>query len=213
MVTNFQLPQRFQVINGTSSFDAGIRILPFSGASAVATVVSGKLVSKLKVPSIYIIVVGAIFQVIGYAFLGTLQPSQSIPKKIYGFQVIAGVGCAFSYSNLMMLVAFVVEKRDAAVTLGAMNQFRGMGSAIGLAIVTSIFNYHTGSQLRKLGVAEPLTLVITQPHKSVPHALQDDVRTILSNGYNQQMLTLCAFGAAQVPVALLLWKRKQLVAV
>lgn len=113
VVTNFQLPQRFKLINGTSNFDAGIRIIPFSGASAVGTVVSGKLVSKLKVPSIYIILLGAVLQVIGYAFLGTLRASATIEKRIYGFQVIAGLGCAFSYSNLMMLVAFVVEKRDA----------------------------------------------------------------------------------------------------
>lgn len=94
-----------------------------------------------------------------------------------------------------------------------MNQFRGMGSAIGLAIVTSVFNYHVGSQLSQLGISDPLTTVATQNRKPLPPALQDDIRSILSEGYNQQMLTLCAFGAAQVPVALLIWKRKQLVAV
>jgi hypothetical protein len=97
-----------------------------------------------------------------------------------------------------------------AVAMGAANQFRAMGSAIGLAIVTSVFNDYVGSQLLRLRINVPLSVIAT--HKaSVSLAAQTELRGILSTGYNRQMLTLCAFGAAQVPAALLMWKRKQVV--
>lgn len=113
MVTIFQLPQRFKLINGTSDFDAAIKILPFSGALAVASVACGALVSKLKVPSVYISLLGGVLQVIGYAFLGTARASATIENKVYGFQAIAALGCGLSYSSVTILVAFVVEERDA----------------------------------------------------------------------------------------------------
>ncbi|KAH8897431.1 putative efflux pump antibiotic resistance protein [Thozetella sp. PMI_491] len=208
-VTNFQLPQRFLLINGLSNFDAGIRIVPFGAAFAVGTILSGKLASKLKVPGLYLICIGGLLQVAGYALLGTLQASVEVQPGVYGYQVLAGIGCSFSYSNLIMLVAYTAEKGDGAVALAAANQFRAMGGAIGLAVVTSIFNGHVGSQLVRLGITTPVPELTTQSEASLTPQLRDDIRGILSGGYNQQMLVLCAIGAAQVPAALLMWKRDQ----
>ncbi|KAF2868357.1 major facilitator superfamily domain-containing protein [Massariosphaeria phaeospora] len=212
-VTNFQLPQRFELINGLSNFNAGVRIIPFGVAFAFGTMLSGKLASKLRVPGIYLILLGALLQVAGYALLGTLSPSKAIQPGIYGYQVMAGIGCSFSYSNLIMLVAFTAEKRDGdeAVALGAANQFRAMGAAIGLAIVTSVFNGYVGSRFSQLGITVPVTTLATRHRSFLPPSLEGDIRNILSEGYNLQMLTLCAFGAAQVPAALLMWRRKQVV--
>ena len=111
-VTNYQLPQRFMLVNGVSSFGAAVRIIPFGGASAVGTVISGQLASKLKVPSIYLIIAGALLQIVGYALLGTLQASPVVEPKVYGFEIVAGLGCAFSFSNSLLLVAYTAEKRD-----------------------------------------------------------------------------------------------------
>lgn len=88
-----------------------------------------------------------------------------------------------------------------------------MGSAMGVAIVTSVFNYYVGHQLTQLGISDELTTAFAPNRGPLPPNLQEDIRGILTEGYNRQMLILCAFGAAQVPVALLFWKRKQIVAV
>ncbi|KAH7131785.1 MFS multidrug transporter-like protein [Dendryphion nanum] len=210
-VTNFQLPQRFILINGLSSFDSAIRIIPFGASSAFGTMLSGKLISKLRVPSIYLILVGAVLQVIGFALLGTLNDSRTIQKSVYGYQVLAGLGCAFSFSNLLLLVAFTAEKRDGAVAMGTANQFRALGSAVGLAIVTSVFNNYVGSHLPQLNLRDPAA-AIAPSHSQLPLETQYQIRKILSGGYNRQMLTLCALGAAQVPAALLMWRREQVVA-
>lgn len=95
-----------------------------------------------------------------------------------------------------------------AVALGAANQFRAMESAIGLAIVTSVFNGHVNGALAHLGLGTS-TAALTALREDLPPHLRSAVLSILSEGYNRQMIALSAFGAAQIPVALLMWKRNQ----
>lgn len=111
-VTYFQLPQRLMLVNGFSSFEAAIRTVPFGAASAAGNVLSGLLSSKLKIPSIYIILLGSTLQVIGFALLGTLRETQTIEKKVFGYQVIAGMGCTLSFATALILTAFTAEPRD-----------------------------------------------------------------------------------------------------
>ncbi|RYP49219.1 hypothetical protein DL768_005036 [Monosporascus sp. mg162] len=81
-VAAFQLPQRFQLINGLSSLDAGVRLVPFGGAVPVGTITSANVAGKLRVPAIYITIAGALLQVVGFALLGTLQVSLEIPPPL-----------------------------------------------------------------------------------------------------------------------------------
>lgn len=111
-VANFQPPQRFMLINGFSDLDAGVRIIPFGAGFAFGTIISGKLASRLKIPSIYMVLAGALCQVLGFALLGTLSASTAVSDATYGYQVIAGLGTGLGYINLIMLVAFTTSKRD-----------------------------------------------------------------------------------------------------
>lgn len=81
-VMNFQLPQRSQLVNGLSSLDAGVRLLPFGAAFPVGSVGSANIVSKLRVPGVYLVLAGAELQVIGYALLRTLDGSTAIQPAI-----------------------------------------------------------------------------------------------------------------------------------
>ncbi|OTA80297.1 hypothetical protein M434DRAFT_38029 [Hypoxylon sp. CO27-5] len=211
-VTAFQLPQRFQLVNGLSSLDAGVRLVPFGGAVPVGTITSAAVAGKLRVPAIYITISGALLQVVGFALLGTLQPSAGIPAAVYGYQVIAGVGCGISFQTLFLTIPFTADKCDQAVGLGTASQSRAMGSAIMVAISTSIFNDYVLSELSALGISDPSSLIETQNMTGIGASseLQDETKRILSEGYNRQMLVLCACGAAQAVVALLMWKKNQI---
>lgn len=101
--------------------------------------------------------------------------------------------------------------RTLAVAMGAANQFRIMGGAIGLAIVTSVFNGYVRSQFARLNISVPITDLAGGAELTLPPSLQDDMRRVLSEAYNHQMLVLCALGAAQIPASLLMWKRKQII--
>lgn len=101
-----------------------------------------------------------------------------------------------------------------AVALGTANQFRAMGGAIGLAVVTSVFNDYVGSQLSSLGIhvaVTDLASLLTHGQLALTATEQDELRSVLSDGYNYQMVVLAAFGAVQIPLALLMWRRQQVV--
>ena len=137
------------------TLDAGIRLLPFGGVFPVGCMTGTLLASKFKVPAIYLIFVGAILQLVGYAFLGTLGISVQVEKAVYGYLVLCGFGCGMSFTMAYITVPFTVDNCDKAVGMAAANQFRTMGSVMGLAIATSIFN---GYMLSHLAVWELITL-------------------------------------------------------
>lgn len=116
-VAYFQLPQRFQLVNGLSSLDAAVRVLPFGVASSTGTVLSGRVAGKAKIPAIYIVLFGAVLQVIGFALLGTLHETGGIEPATYGYMVLGGMGCGISYSTMILIVPFAAEKRDGGKCL------------------------------------------------------------------------------------------------
>jgi hypothetical protein len=211
-VTTYQLPQRFELVNELDSFDAGVRLIPYGAAFPVGSMISANLSSKLRVPGLYLSIVGSGFQVIGYALLSTLDSSVHITPGTYGYEVLCGLGCGMTYQMMYLMVPFTVGVRDKAVGMGAANQFRWMGSAFGLAIATAVFNGYTSSRLEALGVPGLASDYIAGNQGALPESLQSSVRDVLSGGYNRQMIVLCAFSAAEIPVTFLLWKTPQIVA-
>jgi hypothetical protein len=96
-----------------------------------------------------------------------------------------------------------------AVGLGAGSQFRFIGGSIVLAISTSVFNSYTRPQLENLlGISNLDSFVSIG---ALPAALQEQVRFILAEGYNRQIIVLCVSASLQAPASLLMWKKKQLV--
>lgn len=77
-----------------------------------------------------------------------------------------------------------------------------------VAITTSIFNAYVPSHLEELGIciSDPDHLIKTNSQQEKSE-VQDDARVILSEGYDRQMIVLCACGVAQVVVAILMWKK------
>lgn len=95
----------------------------------------------------------------------------------------------------------------------AIGQFRILGGAVGLAIVTNIFNRSMRPKL--LGLLLPpqvdAFLESTSILASFPEVTQVAVRSCLGEGYNLQMTVLIGFAAAQLPATLLMWTKKPFV--
>lgn len=99
---------------------------------------------------------------------------------------------------------------QAAVAMSAMVQFRTLGGALGLAIVTTVFtafvklklanasftSVEIGALLQTLGLFEILT-----------EEKANFARTVFAEGYNLQMKIVAGVSAAQVLAATLLWKQ------
>ncbi|KAI3330931.1 putative multidrug resistance protein fnx1 [Ustulina deusta] len=206
VVTLYQIPQVFGLVYGLSDLDAGIRVVPFTALWSVGLIVAPTLAGRLKVPPIYIILVGCVIQVIAFSLLGTLPISTEIPPQIYAYEVIAGLGCGLVFPLLFVMTPFVNEGRDRAVAMAAEGQFQVMGSAVLLSVATAIFNGYTRSRLESLlgtmGSDSFLNLGNVLP--SLSTCLQQEVRLTLAEGYNRQSLVLAVAAGAQVPFTFLL---------
>ncbi|KAH9905833.1 putative multidrug resistance protein fnx1 [Xylariomycetidae sp. FL2044] len=211
-VTNLQIPQRFQLISGLSSLDAGVRLIPFGVGLSAGTIAVANVAKRLKIPAVYCILAGALLQVLGFALLGTSGTYVYIPAKVYVYLVIAGIGCGVSFQMLLLTVPAVAEKRDHAVGMGSANQFRAIGSSVMVAVTTAVFNGFVFSELSDLGISHPNSVVeaYSRSGAEISPELWDEPKDVLSEGYNRQMFVLVGCGAAQAAVAFLLWRKKQL---
>ena len=95
---------------------------------------------------------------------------------------------------------------------GAVAQFRLMGGAIGAAIATSVLNSFVKSELSSVLSQEQLAAVLdsTGAIGGLPSPVVGTVRSVFGQGYNLQMKILAGFAAAQVPSALLMWRKEQI---
>ena len=87
-----------------------------------------------------------------------------------------------------------------------------MGGSVVLAIATSVFNGATRTRIEHIlgnNGSDPL-VNIGASLASLPMTTQEEVKLILAEGYNRQMLVLCGTGAAQILVAMLMWKKQQI---
>lgn len=207
VISVYQLPQRFQVVNGLTGLEAGVRLIPFTLSSPVGTGVAASVAGRLKISPIYIILAGALLQVVGFALLRTLPITTELLPRTYGFEIIAGFGCGMNLALLFVVIPGVVEARDQAVAMGAASQFRMMGSAITAAIATSVYNGYTQPRLGNVGLESEASL--GQP-VHLTAGSDEIIKEVYAGGYNKQMIVLAAFAAAQVPAAILLWRRPQI---
>ncbi|KAI1817164.1 putative multidrug resistance protein fnx1 [Poronia punctata] len=203
VVSIFQIPERFQLVYGLSGLDAGVRLIPFSLAVPFGTGIASSIATKFKIPAVFIIIAGSVLQVVGFALLGTLPDTLDIPPRIYGFEILAGFGCGMNFTPLFIVITRAVEQRDQSVGLGAGNQFRLIGSAVVIAVSTSLFNSYTGSELPGFPAG-------SESSDQLSLLALDSVRLVLSRAYKRQMLVLAASAAAQIPAGFLLWKREQI---
>ncbi|KAF2449395.1 MFS general substrate transporter [Karstenula rhodostoma CBS 690.94] len=212
-VSVFQLPQKFQLVHGSSGVKAGLQTMPFTFAAPLGSAFSALVAGKLKVPVIYPVLFAGTLQTVGLALLASLPESSRIVPRAYGFQIIAGFGCGINILTLLLIVPFVVGSRDKAIGMGAVSQLRVMSGAIGLSIVTSVFNSYTKPRISELLQASHATIDSVQSVQSISNMDpldQERLKTTLARGYNLKMYVLCAFAALQIPAALLMWRKKQL---
>ncbi len=107
------IPQRYQVVNGTTAVDAGIRMLPLLLCSPIATVLASLLLSKLKLPPLYVLLAGCSLQTLGVGLFSSLDSSNlDVSPSQYGFQIIMGCGFGLNLSTVLMMVPLVVNQKD-----------------------------------------------------------------------------------------------------
>ena len=107
------IPQRLQVINGLSAFGAGLRLLALALCIPLGSLVSVTLVTKKRVPPLYILVAAGILQIVGLALMGSLPVTgMDVQAKQYIYQVILGLGIGLTLSSLLIAAPTVIQEKD-----------------------------------------------------------------------------------------------------
>lgn len=101
----------------------------------------------------------------------------------------------------------------AAVAQGAIGQLRYMGAVIGVSIVTCVLSSYVQRHLGAILSADEVELLLDSSSMidSLPISVQSTVRLVYAEAYNLQMKILMGFSAAQIPAAVLMWRKKQVV--
>lgn len=113
MAAIINIPQRLQTVNSTTAIGAGLRMLPLLLLSPVASALSGVLITKLKVPPLYVLTLGGVLQVIGVGLFSSLDSTTlKVPDAQYGYQVIMGLGFGFNLATILMMATIIVPEND-----------------------------------------------------------------------------------------------------
>lgn len=163
----FYLPFYLQ-IRGQSATEAGLRLIPAAVATSAGSVIAGILMRRTGRYYAMTCVVMAIF-VTGTALLSTLNYwSPNWQSFVYIIPSVFGQGSMLTFTLVALIAA--VDHQDQAVITSASYAFRSMGSTLGIAISSAVFQ----NSLRR---------TLMDAFANVPH--QAHIVKELRNDYHQ----------------------------
>jgi EmrB/QacA subfamily drug resistance transporter len=133
----FLLAQFFQVVQGYSPLDSGLRTLPWTAAPMVVAPIAGLIVDR----------VGArVLIASGQALLAVALGWMAVVTTVdvtYGSYVVpfilAGVGMGLTFAPTASVVMGAAAENDRGVASGTNNTVREVGVAMGVAVLASVF--------------------------------------------------------------------------
>ena len=110
-LTLIQIPERFQIVNRTSTIGAGVRLMPLLFASAFGSSFAG-FCSSRKNNTFWTLLAASSLMLIGCGLLSSLADSFAVSAAIYGYQVIFGLGIGMTFSTVIILVSLEADFKD-----------------------------------------------------------------------------------------------------
>jgi MFS family permease len=130
------LAQYFQIARGESPTMSGVRSMPMILGLAVASLVTGRLVSSTGRWKRYLLG-GTICATVGFGLLGTMDASTSF-VLVAGYMTLVGIGLGMTLQNLVLSVQNSVPPGDLGAATATVSFFRSLGGAIGVAALGAV---------------------------------------------------------------------------
>ena len=139
------LPLWLQFALGYSPVEAGLALVPVAVGSFVASGASFGLAAKMS--PLGLVRLGLALEAIGLAGLGFIARPDSPWWAIAAALFFYGVGVGFATAQVTNVVLADVPEPSAGQGSGVQSVFRQLGSALGIAVLTTTFFSVLGSQL------------------------------------------------------------------
>jgi EmrB/QacA subfamily drug resistance transporter len=141
----FFLSLFMQGVLGYSALKAGIAFLPITLSVALASTFTPRMVAR--VGACRVIVAGMLSSAVGLALLSQVSAGASYLTVVLPGGVIAGAGFGMTVVPLTITAVQGVSPTQSGLASGLINTARLVGGALGLAVLTTLADSHTASQL------------------------------------------------------------------
>ena len=131
------LPLYMQVVHGVSPTSSGLRLLPLMAGVLFASIVSGRIISRIGRYRIFPIL-GTALMTVGMYLLSHLGAHTSF-YDAYLYMLLLGLGLGCVMQVLILAVQNAIDHRHLGVATSTSTFFRSMGGAFGVAIFGTIF--------------------------------------------------------------------------
>ena len=134
----FLLSQFFQVVQGYSPFQAGLRTLPWTGMPIVVAPIAGVVAGRIGGRPI--LAAGMALQAVALAWLAVIvTPTVAYEAMVVPF-ILAGIGMGLFFAPIANVVLSAVRPDQEGKASGATNTIREVGGVFGVAVLAAIFS-------------------------------------------------------------------------
>jgi EmrB/QacA subfamily drug resistance transporter len=203
------IPLFLQLVYGVSPTSSGLRMLPLMAGLLGASIVSGRIISRIGRYKLFPIA-GTGITAVGMFLLSQLEVGTA-PWVASLYMLVVGVGIGLVMQVLVLVVQNAAPRRDVGVATSTATFFRSMGGSLGVAVFGAIFASHLTSELKALpaGAASRLSGGINVNPAQI-HALPDAVRHDYLVAFVNSLQPVFLLGAALAAVAFALaWLLKE----
>lgn len=151
------IPLYLQIVNGVSPTESGLQMLPLMGGIMIASVGSGRIITRIGRYKIFPVMGTAILSV-GLFLLSLLDSSTDYWQSGLSMFVV-GFGVGLVMQVLMVAVQNSVDFSMLGVATSMSTFFRSMGGTLGIAILGAVLTSRFTSELEQRVPAEALAQV------------------------------------------------------
>ena len=187
------LPQRMQVVNGTSPLSAGVRMLPLLALTGFSSAIAGVSVKWLKgyrLQTWFGMIIGSV----GCGLISSLGVDSPFARQ-YGYQVLVGVAFGLCIVCTTVVIQFNTSRADLASAMGTQSFVRQIGGLISIAIGTALINSRVNSAIEHEGLPESILVSPEEVLKTVSPAVLAVARHAYSVGYSRAFIVAAAWFA------------------
>ncbi|MEU1982798.1 DHA2 family efflux MFS transporter permease subunit [Nocardia sp. NPDC019395] len=133
----FLLAQYFQVVQGYSPLESGIRTMPWTMAPMVVAPLAGLVIDR--VGGRILLVTGQVLLAAALAWIAAVTTVDVGYSSFVAPLLLAGIGMGLTFAPLATVVMAAVPEEDRSVASGTNNTVREIGVAMGIAVLASVF--------------------------------------------------------------------------